>query len=217
MERLENVWEGLEEFPSGECNPYLSDEHAHQLARHLRALAPAEIVALHNYLDERAINDTCKDDAKVEWPEEESAIYGYLTDAITLLPQHDVKFARAVYTAYAASPDHINRGFIGTHISRLVATDHKYGLNLWDRLIRDAHDGVRYNTYGALLGHAEALEDHDYDRADAELTKLGISWREARQLLDAYADADRGERVFRLGEMALQRVLEATEQQQNAD
>lgn len=195
----------MEYFP--ELHDQLREESAAQLARDLCALAPAEVVALHRYVDSRF-----DERGELPMPDDEERVYRGMDSALDMLPAQDVDFARAVYTQYAESPDPVDRSVIATKLHHLTLVDHGSGIELWDHLLRDHDRHTRNMAHERFFDYEQALKARDYARADTALVDLGLSWREARQLLDAYEDAQSGEHIFDLGEVALQRLVAARQQ-----
>lgn len=116
--------------------------------------------------------------------------------AIEHLPETNIEHARDICTAFADS--HLAKDRAGANIFVRILTEASpaHGLPLWERLMRDPEPGVRWAAYTELSEHL-STEDPDED----PLRDLGISWRGAATLLNAFIEAEHGLMVAKPGEL----------------
>ena len=145
------------------------------------ALSPAEVVSAHRLASQW--DEGIGTDVGTPWEHgrglgEQMACY--LGD----LPANDLDRAKAVFEAFAESPLPDDRRRVGvSFVARLTQADHDAGLALWDRLIRDVDEDVRFTAYDLLT---EIISD----LSSAELRRRNItgslSMRQKLELADKH-------------------------------
>lgn len=131
--------------------------------------------------------------------------------AIEHLPEYDLLFARAAYTALAESPLENSREFATYLVHRLTRQDKELGLRLWDQLVRDPSKGVRSDAIEEiqdLLGPNEDCTNGEDAVDSAELAERGLTEADAQKLVNAWRAAEAGERIHDIGNTVLSRLIE---------
>lgn len=179
-------------------------QHPSPLLDAIDQIGPGEVVALWREaaarLTEADANEEIEDAEVTRL--EDFAID--LDIALWQLPQYNLAHARAVYAAFAESPLDCDRRQGAVIVYTMPRVDRNYGLRLWNQLMRDRSADVRLQAKEALYFY---LKEDEY--AEEGLSCLGITWRDAYRLLDAYANAERGFSVYELGAAVLQEATES--------
>lgn len=181
------------QFPNSgaESNPhYLPDEAIHEAPTPHKIESDRELELLQAL---QQIEQMDTDDTISRYHEALATDNTYLLDAaLDALPQHNLPHARAVYTAFAENPLIEIRCTGAMMPQHLTPFDHDYGLQLWNQLIRDVDEEVRFCAYENLRGVLDDEQSADEESAERELREYGITWRDAFGLLHSYIRAERG-------------------------
>lgn len=145
-------------------------------------LPPAEVIAQYH-----GSMDPAPDNVQPgEYPYDE-------TEAMAVLPAHDLDRAKVIYSAFAESLDPRDRSSISIHMPDLCSVDHDTGVTLWEQLIRDPNEAVRRDAYRELeerSGLADEVPSHDPVEADRQVAAIGLSWRDVAWLSYAHRQAE---------------------------
>jgi hypothetical protein len=154
----------------------------------LTVLPPHDVVALKDYVDHYG--------GFGQTPAEQlnRALGHALGDVLKTLPEQHREFGHAVLLASSECPEDITRSQTGLWVPSLARADHDAGVALWDRLLRDESDEVRYMAWEPLAGGLKAFGDAGFtEYVDEKFAELGLTWRDGIQLLQGYQGAERGE------------------------
>lgn len=170
--------------------------------RHLRELKPEDLK-----VDGGALGSVTSETARFHGRYEEAVL-----DAISELPFHDRDKGRAVFTALIESPNESDRGDAAGCVPGLLQADHEFGLTVFERLLRDPSGKVRGSAGDVLSGLTTSSSNDEMRKQVAERrAELGLGEMEVGRLQHAYLLAERGEGIYRLGEVVLQRLIAETE------
>lgn len=170
------------------------------------ALTPAEIVAVNRYThgQELAARERGDNTALQLYSRYAEGII----DAIGELPSRDREHGRAVFETLASSPDVHDRAEVPACLPSLLKVDHDFGLTLFEHLLRDPSGDIRGEA-GSLLGEVNAATASGKTHAQAIewRTELGLTEAEVDHLQYVQLRTERGEGIYRLGEVVLQRLM----------
>jgi hypothetical protein len=166
-------------------------------------MSPGEIITLFREAEAREREAETSEDADDNEFYRWQNIATDINHALEQLPQRDLEHARAVYAAFASSALDVDREKGAYTAYVIVRFDYEFGMQLWDRLLRDRNRDVRLLAREPLelyLGREEFAEEG--------LSRLGLTWKDAYQLMRAFAYAERGWDQYDIGQAAVRRVLE---------
>lgn len=166
----------------------------------LAVLGPAEVISLDEYLttpDDELIDLSLLDAAEQSM---RHALGRTISNVLEGVPRKDPVYGRLLCEAYAECPDFATRSSTGRMVIELTRVDTRSGLPLWDTLVRDEHDEVRYLAYEPLVGPLRSLLKEPGSRGEAhqKFADLGITWRDGLHLQEAYVAAEHGEDLVRV-------------------
>lgn len=174
-------------------------------------LSAGEIVAVNRYVRNQEQLARQRDDRAAVTLYQRYA--DGLLEALADLPTRDHTQGYAVFTALSESPDQRDRSDAAICLPNLLKADHPFGLMLFDRLLRDPDSSVRLQAAQLLasLNPAPTATDEVRQQVIEWRTELSVMEDEVVQLQHVAIQAERGEGIYRLGEVVLNRLLASGE------